>query len=84
MFKKIVSIETKENFILIAIFESGETKEYDIKPLFDKIASFRDLKNINGLFNQVKVDIGGYGIVWNDYIDLSSDEIYYNGKCVNI
>ena len=54
-------------------------KVQDVKPLFDKWQVFKDLIYINGLFQQVKVDAGGYGISWNDDIDLSCDELYYNG-----
>ena len=36
----------------------------------------------SGLFEQVKVDAGGYGISWNDEIDLSCDELYHNGKVI--
>ena len=37
---------------------------------------------IPGLFEQVKVDSGGYGISWNDELDLSCNELYYNGVTV--
>lgn len=47
--------------------------------MFDKWAKFNDLKNISGLYNLVKVDPGGYGISWNEEIDLSADELYKNG-----
>ena len=41
-------------------------------------------KNIKGLkdeklFNCAKVDVGGYAIIWNEEIDLSSEEIWNNG-----
>lgn len=32
------------------------------------------------LFEAAKVDVGGYGIVWNDDLDLSCDELLANGK----
>ena len=28
----------------------------------------------------VQVDVGGYGISWNDFIDLSEYELYINSK----
>ncbi|WP_199647569.1 DUF2442 domain-containing protein [Peptoclostridium sp. AF21-18] len=28
----------------------------------------------------MKIDTGGYGIIWNDDIDLSCNELYENGK----
>ena len=38
------------------------------------------LKNSPELFNSVIVDQGGYGIVWNDDIDISCDELWANGE----
>jgi hypothetical protein len=32
------------------------------------------------LFQQAKVDIGGYGISWNDDIDISEYEAWINGS----
>ena len=32
------------------------------------------------LFYEVRVDTGGYGIIWNDDIDLSCDELFKNGR----
>ena len=43
------------------------------------MACFSKFKNIRGLFEQVKVDDGGYGVSWNDEIDLSCDELWENG-----
>lgn len=34
------------------------------------------------LFSCVAVDVGGYGIVWNDELDLSCDELWENGTVV--
>lgn len=31
------------------------------------------------LFNKVIVDSGGYGISWNEEIDLAAEEIWENG-----
>jgi hypothetical protein len=57
-------------------FLNCENKEYDVKPLFKIWASFQTLARVSGLFEQVRVDAGGYGISWNDDIDLSCDELY--------
>lgn len=79
MFYKIRNVKPLDDFKLLVTFENNEIKEYDVKPLFDKWVVFKDLISINGLFKQVKVDAGGYGISWNDEIDLSCNELYYNG-----
>lgn len=78
MFERIKSIEPLNDFMLRAIFENGITKLYDVKPVINKINDFQDLKN-NNIFKNVKVDTGGYGISWNDYLDLECTEIWQNG-----
>lgn len=81
MFYKIVEVKAKDNLILIAKFDNGIKKEYDIKIMMNKFEVFKELNNEN-LFKSVKVDVGGYGISWNENIDLSSEEIWENGKIV--
>lgn len=80
MFYRVQSVEPKDNFILSVLFTDGVMTEYDIKPLFEKWEVFNNLKNIYGLFSQVKVDAGGFGISWNDEIDLASEELRLNGR----
>ena len=79
MFHKIKEISTRENYILVALFECGEKKFFDVKPLFSKIPAFQALQSIEGLFNQVRVDAGGYGISWNDELDLSCNDLWAHG-----
>jgi hypothetical protein len=31
----------------------------------------------------VQVDTGGYGVIWNDDIDLSRNELYNNGTILD-
>lgn len=81
MFHKIKSVNPLNDYKLSIIFAEGITKIYDVKPLFIKWPIFNELKNVK-LFNEVSVDKGGYGIIWNDYIDLSCDELYGNGKTI--
>lgn len=83
MFHRIQSITLKDSYILTATFQDGTVKDYDLKPLFTEIPVFEDLKSVTGLYEQVRVDTGGYGISWNDSIDLSSDEIWENGHKVS-
>jgi len=80
MFHKIKTVKALPNYILEVIFENDELKYYDVKQLFEKWVIFENLKNVKGLFEQVKVDAGGYGISWNEELDLSCNELYSNGK----
>ena len=79
MFHKIKEINPLKNYILLATFEDGTVKTYDVSPLFNEIEIFNTLKEVPHVFEQVKVDVGGYGISWNDEIDLSCDELWDNG-----
>ena len=80
MFHKVKEVSPLSDFRLAVLFESGERRSYDVRPLLEKWQAFKALSYVTGLFNQVKVDAGGYGISWNDEIDLSCNELYFNGK----
>ena len=82
MFHKMRAVHTLSDYRLYIQFSEGLTKIYDVKLLFTKWAAFKRLENEPELFNDVAVDTGGYGIVWNDELDLSCDELYENGKTV--
>ena len=82
MFHKVKAVRALPDFKLSVQFAEGITKIYDVTPLFDKWKAFRLLKKNPELFSDVEVDTGGYGIIWNDDIDLSCDELFENGKAV--
>ncbi len=79
MFHKINSVKALDNYILKIRFAEGITKLYDLKPWFKIYPKFKQIKNSN-LYYEVFVDVGGHGIVWNDDLDLSCEELYNNGK----
>lgn len=78
MFHKVKNVSTLPDYKLSVQFYEGVTKIYDVKPLFDKYPLFYKLKDEH-LFSQAIVDVGGYGIIWNDEYDLSCDELFENG-----
>lgn len=83
MFHKVKSVTPMPDFILSVHFSEGVTKHYDLKPLFSNHSMFEPLKNSPELYSSVAVDIGGYGIIWNDEIDIACDELYFNGETVH-
>lgn len=83
MFNKVSFVNPMSDYRLLVVFVAGDTKIYDVKPLFAKWPVFSSLKDIEGLFVQVQVDTGGYGISWNADIDLSCDELWENGISVD-
>ena len=80
MFHKVKNVIPLDDYILKVTFEDNVIKFYDIKPLFEKWNIFKSLITTKGLFKQVKVDTGGYGIYWNDEIDLSCNELWENSS----
>lgn len=82
MFHKVNNVETLPNYELSVQFAEGITKKYDLKPLFKKWKQFAALKNNEELYESVKVDQGGFGISWNDELDLSCNELFDNGTVV--
>ena len=83
MFHKVKSVFALPNYCLSVQFCEGVTKIYNVKPLLKKYPQFSILKASPELFANVKVDTGGYGIIWNDDIDLSCDELFEHGKIIS-
>lgn len=83
MFHKIKNVAALPDYRLSVQFSEGVTKIYDIKPLFDRLPIFSALKDDKQTFYNVSVDVGGYGIVWNDELDLSCDELWEHGTQVH-
>lgn len=82
MFYRIKSIKPIDNYKLLVTFSNDEIKEYNVGVWFDKNYDFKVLTSTTGLFEQVKIDVGGYGISWNDDLDLFCKELYFN--CTSI
>lgn len=82
MFHKINNVSPLPDYQLSVQFAEGETKIYDVKPCFEKWKPFLALTADENLFYDVCVDAGGYGIVWNDDLDLSCNELWENGTKV--
>jgi hypothetical protein len=79
MIPKIKSIKPMEGFRLHVVFDDGRDVLYDVEEDIKNIPSYKDLKTIHGLFNQVQLDQSRTCVFWNDYIDLPSDTIYEYG-----
>ena len=82
MFLRIENVTPLDDFRLRVQFLDGETKIYDVRPLFDEIPVFRTRRDNSALFSDIYVGKGGYGIIWNDEIDLSCDELWERGETV--
>ena len=76
MIPKIKMVEPMLDFKLKVLFDDGKTVIYDVKEDIETIESYKDLADVNGLFEQVKLDESRTCVYWNDQIDLPSDTIY--------
>jgi len=83
MFHKVKTVSPLPDFRLSVQFSEGVTKLYDVKPLFDKIPMFSYFREHPDEFHTVTVDVGGYGIIWGDELDLSCDELWEHGVQVD-
>ena len=81
VFHKVKSVKPLSDMRLCVEFDNFVIKTCDIKPLMDEWEILNDLKT-PGLFQLVHVDANGYGIAWNDYLDLSCNELWDRGVIV--
>jgi len=79
-YPKIQSAKAFDAHTLIIEFSNQQKKKYDITPLLNK-DMFAPLKN-KALFKAVKVEQGGYAIVWNSCIDISEYELWVHGQAI--
>ena len=81
MFYRIHSVNPLPNKDLLVCFWDNTVKQYNMEPLIRSIPAFQILEE-PVLFNQVRVDAGGYGVIWNDNLDLSCNELWEKGEIV--
>lgn len=78
MMHKIKSVITQNDLIISATFFDGTVKEYSVDRLFNIYPQLKELEN-RELFNSVQVDAGGYGVSWDDDLDLDAETIWEDG-----
>ena len=79
MAHRIISVKPIDNMMLSVVFQNGIEKTYDISSLYDVFPQFRILEKEKYLFEEVQVDVGGYGISWNDELDIDANSIWEEG-----
>jgi hypothetical protein len=66
--ERIVSAKAIDDQTLMVKFTNLEIRKYDISKLRNP-----------GFFRNFRVELGGYGLVWNEDIDISEYELWQNG-----
>ena len=82
MFYKVKSVNVLENMLLEVEFENGTCKIYNLRQLLGRRPEFARLEESSFIKNVV-VDAGGYGVSWNEDIDISCNELWENGEVEN-
>ena len=80
MIPRIREVKPLQDYYLRISFDDGKTVVYDVKEDMEQIESYRDLRSIRGLFEQVRLDESRTCVYWNEDIDLPSDTLYEYGK----
>ena len=76
-YPKICRAEVISDRILRVEFTNQAIKDYDISPLLEK-PMFAPLRQ-PAFFKSFSIEAGGYGVIWNEDIDLSEYELWRNG-----
>ena len=80
MFHKAKGIEFKEGTLVEVTFDDGKIVQYDMKTLFDKYPALSALED-RELFTSGKLT--GFGVIWNDDLDVETETIYQEGVIIN-
>lgn len=80
-FPKICAVIPLERYQLRVTFSNSVTKVYDCSDIL-KHPAF-SLLHEPAIFRTVQVDQGGYGVFWNDAMDISESELWLHGKTVD-
>lgn len=75
----VKNVYPSENCCLIIEFSNGEWKKYDCRQLFAEYPDYKILENPD-VFNLVKTEPGGFGVSWNEDIDLPELELWENSE----
>ena len=84
MTHRIKSVTPIDGHILLVIFQDGTEKKYDMRNMYSIYPPFKEFEINPTLFNSVKVDMGGLGVIWNDKLDFNSEDIWYDGVATGV
>lgn len=71
----VVRVTTSPDYCIVAEFESGETRQLDMRPFL----SFPAFEALRDLAFFMKAHVAHGTVVWTDEIDISPDTIYLRG-----
>lgn len=82
MIKRIRELQPMPDYQLLVRFDDGKQVLYDVKDDIKTLPGYSLLCEVEGLFQNVRLDESRTCIYWTDEIDLPSDAIYEYGEAV--
>ena len=82
MIKRIRELQPMPDDQLLVRFDDGKQVLYDVKDDIKTLPGYSLLCEVEGLFQNVRLDESRTCIYWTDEIDLPSDAIYEYGEAV--
>ena len=81
-FYRAAKVRFIKDTIVEITYQDGSVIEFDIREMYDRFPQFKELEEDQILFHSGHLDPGGFGIIWNDELDLSVSGLYQYGKFV--
>lgn len=78
--RRIENVVPLEDFSLLVFFADGIIKKCDIKSYLEERQQFHILLEREELWENVKSQIGGYGVTWDENLNISNSMLYKIGK----
>lgn len=83
MFRKVAAVHALDRHKLVVWFAGGEARIFDASSLMAEGGPFAALADF-ALFERVHVAAEGFGISWNDELDLTGNELYRTSEPVEL
>lgn len=80
--KKIEDIIPLGNSNLLVFFRDGTIRKCDLNAYFNEHKNFSILLRQPSYFSHVKIQVGGYGIEWDENLSISDSVLYRMGKII--
>lgn len=71
----IKDIKLLDDLSIIITFSNAEVRKLDMHPIMEEYPLFYALEE-NNLFKNAKIDLGGFGLVWNEEFLISAADAY--------
>ncbi len=82
MFHTAIDVTFLEDVTIEVTYRDGKIIRYDMSRLFSKYPQLEKLREDRNLFESGYIDPGGYGVIWNDELDIDATSVYEEGELV--